>query len=202
MKTLPRRLRIFIIVAALLCLIGILVLLAVNLTVIATTHADIGEFSQEDGYMHAVVLGAKVHKDGTLSDMLKDRMDAAITLYHDGVVEKLLLSGDNSGAVGEVTAMKVYAMKNGVPEDAILEDYEGYSTYESMDRAKNVFGLDSFVVVTQKYHLYRAIYIAEDMDIDAKGVSADLHTYAGQLYRDLREVLARLKDFGLCLLNG
>lgn len=202
MKTLPRRLRIFIISAALLCLIGILVLLAVNLTVIATTHADIGEFSQEDGYMHAVVLGAKVHKDGTLSDMLKDRMDAAITLYHDGVVEKLLLSGDNSGAVGEVTAMKVYAMKNGVPEDAILEDYEGYSTYESMDRAKNVFGLDSFVVVTQKYHLYRAIYIAEDMDIDAKGVSADLHTYAGQLYRDLREVLARLKDFGLCLLNG
>ncbi len=202
MKTLPRRLRIFIIAAALLCLIGILVLLAVNLTVIATTHADIGEFSQEDGYMHAVVLGAKVHKDGTLSDMLKDRMDAAITLYHDGVVEKLLLSGDNSGAVGEVTAMKVYAMKNGVPEDAILEDYEGYSTYESMDRAKNVFGLDSFVVVTQKYHLYRAIYIAEDMDIDAKGVSADLHTYAGQLYRDLREVLARLKDFGLCLLNG
>lgn len=202
MKTLPRRLRIFIIAAALLCLFGILVLLAVNLTVIATTHADIGEFSQEDGYMYAVVLGAKVHKDGTLSDMLKDRMDAAITLYHDGVVEKLLLSGDNSGAVGEVTAMKVYAMKNGVPEDAILEDYEGYSTYESMDRAKNVFGLDSFVVVTQKYHLYRAIYIAEDMDIDAEGVSADLHTYAGQLYRDLREVLARLKDFGLCLLNG
>ena len=202
MKTLPRRLRIFIIVAALLCLIGILVLLAVNLTVIATTRSDIGEITAEDGYTHAVVLGAKVHKDGTLSDMLKDRMDAAIMLYHDGAVEKLLLSGDNSGAVGEVTAMKVYAMKNGVPEDAILEDYEGYSTYESMDRAKKVFGLDSFVVVTQKYHLYRAIYIAEDMDIDAKGVSADLHTYAGQLYRDLREVLARLKDFGLCLLNG
>lgn len=179
-----------------------MVLLAVNLTVIATTRSDIGEITAEDGYTHAVVLGAKVHKDGTLSDMLKDRMDAAIMLYHDGAVEKLLLSGDNSGAVGEVTAMKVYAMKNGVPEDAILEDYEGYSTYESMDRAKKVFGLDSFVVVTQKYHLYRAIYIAEDMDIDAKGVSADLHTYAGQLYRDLREVLARLKDFGLCLLNG
>ena len=70
-----------------------------------------------------------------------------------------------------------------------------------MSRAKELYHLDSLVIVTQKYHLYRAIYIAEDLDMDAKGASADLETYAGQLYRDIREVLARIKDFGLCLLN-
>ena len=97
--------------------------------------------------------------------------------------------------------MKEYAMQNGVPEEDILTDGEGFSTYESLSRAKTVFGIEKLVIVTQKYHLYRALYIAEDMDIEASGCDAALHSYAGQLYRELREILARAKDFVLCLFD-
>ena len=97
--------------------------------------------------------------------------------------------------------MKAYALENGVSEEDILEDPEGYSTYETVSRAKQSYGLDSIVAVTQKYHLYRALYIARDFDMQARGASADLDIYSGQLYRDFREVLARIKDFGFCLLN-
>ena len=97
--------------------------------------------------------------------------------------------------------MKLYAMEKGVPEEDILEDPEGYSTYETMERAKNVYGLEKIVAVTQTYHLYRAMYIAKDFGMEVKGASADLDTYSGQLYRDCREILARIKDFGLCLFN-
>jgi vancomycin permeability regulator SanA len=147
------------------------------------------------------VLGAKVHEGGRLSDMLHDRMDAAIALYQEGKVQKLLLSGDGSGEWSEVKYMKLYALENGVREEDIVEDPEGYSTYETMQRAKSVYGAENIVAVTQSYHLYRAMYIARDMGMNVKGASADLDVYSGQLYRDIREILARVKDFGLCLFN-
>lgn len=196
-----KKLRIFLISALSLAVLSCILLLTVNFIVIGKTAGDIDRFSAENEPMTALVLGAKVHKGGRLSDMLRDRMETAIALYHAGTVDALLLSGDGRGEWSEVKYMKLYAMEKGVPEDAILEDPEGFSTYESMSRAKELYHLDSLVIVTQKYHLYRAIYIAEDLDMDAKGASADLETYAGQLYRDIREVLARIKDFGLCLLN-
>ena len=112
-----------------------------------------------------------------------------------------MLSGDGSGEWSEVKYMKLYAIENGVDEEDILEDPEGYSTYETMQRAKALYGLDKIIAVTQTYHLYRAMYIAEDLGLEAKGASADLDIYSGQLYRDIREVLARVKDFGLCLAN-
>ena len=169
--------------------------------VVNTTKKQITEVTPEDGYETALILGAKVHAGGRLSDMLRDRMDAGIALYKAGAVSMLLLSGDDSGEWGEVTAMKAYAIQNGVPEEAILTDGEGYSTYESVCRAKNVFGIQKLVLVTQEYHLYRALYIANDLDLDAVGVSATLHYYSGQFYRDMREILARDKDFVLCLFN-
>ena len=128
-------------------------------------------------------------------------MDAGIALYKNGAVKKLLLSGDDSGEWGEVTAMKAYAIQNGVSEEDILTDGEGYSTYESVSRAKELYGIHKLVIVTQKYHLYRALYIANDMDMTALGADAALYTYAGQWYREIREMLARIKDFGLCLFN-
>lgn len=196
-----KRLRIILIAGiATVFLIGILLLTA-NFIVVGQTAGDIGTVSAEDGYTTAIVLGAKVHKGGRLSDMLRDRMETAIALYHAGAVDTLLLSGDGNGEWSEVKYMKLYAMEKGVPEEAILEDTEGFSTYESISRAKTLYQLDKLVVVTQKYHLYRAIYIAEDLGMDAKGVSADLEKYAGQLYRDLREVLARIKDFAICTVN-
>ena len=196
-----KRFRIILIsAAAVILLIGILLLTA-NFFVVGKTAGDIGTVSAEDGYTTALVLGAKVHKGGRLSDMLRDRMETAIALYHAGAVDTLLLSGDGTGEWSEVEYMKLYAIEKGVSEEDILEDPIGFSTYESVSRANAVFGADKLVIVTQKDHLYRALYIAEDLDVEAVGVSADLEKYAGQFYRDIREILARIKDFGLCLLN-
>ena len=179
----------------------LLFVLTVNLIVIGAVRQDIDEVFSEETPVCAVVLGAKVHEGGRLSDMLRDRMDTAISLYRNGSAQTLLLSGDGSGEWSEVKYMKLYAMEQGVPEEAILEDPEGYSTYETMHRAKHVYGLENIIAVTQKYHLYRAMYIARDMGMNVKGASADLDIYSGQLYRDCREILARIKDFGLCLFH-
>ena len=175
--------------------------LTVNIIVVGSVKKDIGGTFEDSSSVCAVVLGAKVHEGGRLSDMLRDRMDTAISLYQSGEVGTLLLSGDGSGEWSEVHYMKLYAMEQGVPEEAILVDPEGYSTYETMRRAKDVYGLENIVAVTQKYHLYRAMYSAKDMGMNVKGASADLDIYSGQLYRDFREILARVKDFGLCLFN-
>ncbi len=189
-----------IVVALLVVLISIPLIL--NGIVVGTTKDRIREITPEDGYEYALVLGAKVHKGGRLSDMLRDRMDVGIALYHEGAVNKLLLSGDGSGEWSETEYMKRYAMEKGVPEEAILTDGEGYSTYESLDRAKALFHADRLVIVTQKYHLYRALYIAEDLEITAHGADAALYSYAGQLYREIREILARGKDLVKCVFNG
>ncbi len=191
----------WIIVPAALALCVLIFTLTVNLVVVCSVRDDIGEDFSESSEVYAVVLGAKVHEGGRLSDMLHDRMDAAIALYQEGKVQKLLLSGDGSGEWSEVKYMKLYALENGVREEDIVEDPEGYSTYETMQRAKSVYGTENIVAVTQSYHLYRAMYIARDMGMNVKGASADLDVYSGQLYRDIREILARVKDFGLCLFN-
>ena len=199
MKRLKKRYVFLIAVGALAVLMAVFVL-TVNLIVIGTTVGSVGEpFADTEAY--AVVLGAKVHEGGRLSDMLRDRMETAILLYKEGKVTGLLLSGDGRGEWSEVKYMKAYAMEHGVPEEDILEDPEGYSTYETMLRAKEVYGLESIVAVTQKYHLYRALYIAEDIGMQARGADADLDVYSGQLYRDFREILARIKDFALCMIN-
>ena len=185
-------------VLAACCLI---VALTVNLIVVGSVKAEIGKNFEDTPSVCAVVLGAKVHEGGRLSDMLRDRMDTAIALYQNGSVQTLLLSGDGSGEWSEVKYMKLYAVENGIPEEDILVDPEGYSTYETMQRAREVYGLEHIVAVTQTYHLYRAMYIAKDFGMEVKGASADLDIYSGQLYRDCREVLARIKDFGMCLFN-
>ena len=167
----------------------------INAIVIGSSKDNIREISADDGYDTAVVFGAKVHEGGTLSHMLQDRMDTAIALYKNGSVKMLLLSGDGSGEWSEVEYMKKYAVENGVAKEDILLDGEGFSTIETVRRAKDVFGVEKCVLVTQKYHLYRAIYSAEKIGMDVAGASADVRTYAGQLYRDVREVLARVKDF-------
>lgn len=173
----------------------------VNAVVIGTTAGDIRDFSAEEGYTVAVVFGAKVHEGGDLSHMLSDRMDAAIALYHSGKVEKLLVSGDGRGEWSETKHMKAYAVENGVAEEDILEDGEGYSTMETVTRANELFGIEKCVLVTQKYHLYRAMYAAKSMGMDVVGVNSDPRSYYGQLYRDAREVLARVKDFIVCIGN-
>lgn len=180
-----------------LCFLIFAAVCVINAIVIGSSKDNIRVISSDDGYNTAVVFGAKVHKGGTLSHMLQDRMDTAIALYKSGSVKTLLLSGDGSGEWSEVEYMKKYAVENGVDESDIILDGEGFSTIETVRRAKDVFGVEKCVLVTQKYHLYRAIYSAEKLGMDAVGASADVRTYAGQLYRDVREVLARVKDFFL-----
>ena len=142
-----------------------------------------------------IVPGARVYEDGTICDVLQDRMDTAIDLYQAGVSDRLLLSGDH-GTVGydEVTAMKVYAMEQGVPEEDIFLDHAGFSTYETMYRASSIFGAKSCVVVTQRYHLYRAVYLALRMDMQVYGVEADRRSYGRIRYFEARETMARVKD--------
>lgn len=143
-----------------------------------------------------LVLGAGLKPDGTPNHMLQDRLDEAILLYNTGAASKILLSGDNGQEhYDEVNAMRVYVEGAGIPEEDVFLDHAGFSTYESMVRAREIFQVQSAVVVTQRYHQYRALYLARGLGIEAWGVSSDPRLYVGQSYRDLREILARNKDF-------
>lgn len=147
-----------------------------------------------------LVLGCLVRADGTPSDMLADRLTVGCELYESGVADKLLFSGDHGqNDYDEVSAMKDFALDRKIAAENIFLDHAGFSTYESVYRAKKIFGAKKIVIVTQKYHLYRALYIAKALGLDAYGVASDLNTYRGQSYRDAREVLARCKDFAYCI---
>ncbi len=147
-----------------------------------------------------LVLGCGVRKDGSPSLMLQDRLSMGLTLWELGASEKLLMSGDHSAAdYDEVNAMKQVALDAGVPEEDIFMDHAGFSTYESMYRARDIFLAQKVIIVSQKYHLYRAVYDARALGLDAWGVAAEDIAYLGQSVRDLREILARNKDFFYCL---
>ena len=149
-----------------------------------------------------IVLGCKVRNDGSLSDMLRDRLIRGLELYNTGTSSKLLMSGDHGQKdYDEVGAMKHYAIQNGVPSENIFMDHAGFSTYETVYRAKEIFDADKVVIVTQEYHLYRALQIAKQLGLEAYGVPSDLNIYSGQMARDFREILARCKDFALCIVK-
>ena len=147
-----------------------------------------------------LVLGAGLQPDGSPSPMLSERIKTGVRLYKAGAAPKLLMSGDN-GTRGhdEVNAMKDAALVAGVPSADVFMDHAGFSTYDSMYRARDIFGAEKVVVVTQAYHLPRALWIARRMGLEAVGVACDTQRYAGQTYRDLRELAARDKDFLKCL---
>lgn len=158
------------------------------------------DYSIDGKYDAIVVLGAGLRADGTPSNMLEDRLKGAIELYKKGVADTLILSGDRSGyEYDEPSSMKKFCLDNGVPADAIVLDGEGYSTYETMYNVVVEMGYKKIIVVTQKYHIYRAVYIARELGADAHGFSTDYRSYifTAQRKRDLREVVARVKDFFL-----
>jgi vancomycin permeability regulator SanA len=184
-------------------IIGFVGVLSVNAHVKSTGKSrlmTVDEVSQLDDVDCIIVLGCQVRADGSLSDMLHDRLARGVEVYHVGASGKLLMSGDHGRTnYDEVGAMKRFAVENEVPSEDVFMDHAGFSTYETIYRAKEIFQAKKVVVVTQEYHLYRAIYIAEQLGLDAYGVSADLRSYRGQVKRDFREVLARCKDFGMCI---
>lgn len=167
----------------------------------SVTNSDLVEISRIEPEC-IMVLGAAVNPDGSPSQMLKDRLETGIALYHMGVAPKLLLTGDNGQMeYNEVQVMKNFAVDRGVAEEDIFLDHAGFSTYDSVYRASYVFGVESMVVVSQEYHLYRALYGCNRMGIDAVGASADQAVYRGQEMREGREILARVKDFGMWIVK-
>lgn len=151
---------------------------------------SIQQASKLNNVDYIIVLGCLVMEDGTPCDVLKDRLNKSIELYNAGAADKIIMSGDHSSAkYNEVSAMKQYAVDAGVPAEDIILDHSGFSTYETMYRAKEVFNAQKAIIVTQEYHLYRSVYIARQLGIEAYGVASD-YTMS-----ESREVLARCKDF-------
>lgn len=183
-------------------LVGVLALAGINLWVTESVRGCILTQDQaaELDADCIVVLGCQVRSDGTPSHMLEDRLKRGVALYELGASSKILMSGDH-GTKGydEVNTMKAYAIEAGIPTEDIFMDHAGFSTYETIYRAKEIFGAKKIIVVTQQYHLFRAMYIAEAMGLEVYGVAADYRSYSGQFSRDVREVLARIKDFGMTI---
>lgn len=147
-----------------------------------------------------IVLGCGVWGDRP-SPMLEDRLSQGVELYELSAAPKLLMSGDHGqDNYDEVNVMRNFAINAGVPSEDIFMDHAGFSTYETMFRARDIFEAKKVIIVTQEYHLYRALYIADRLGLEAYGVASDPRKYAGQTYRDLREILARGKDFFSCII--
>lgn len=144
---------------------------------------------------YIVILGAGIRKNKP-SPMLEDRLKIGISLYKEGISNKILITGDHENDdYDEVSVMKNYLIEHNIPEEDIVLDNYGISTYDSVYRLKEVYKAKKIVIVSQKYHLYRAIYLAKTLNLESYGIEANLRTYRGQSYREVREILARNKDF-------
>lgn len=181
--------------------LGLSVLIAINNRVLLTTSERIITV-EEAADLDAdciLVLGAGVNGERP-SLMLADRLDRGLQLYFAGASEKLLMSGDHGRAdYDEVNVMKEQAIAAGAKSSDVFMDHAGFSTYESLYRARDIFLARRVIIVTQPYHLPRALYIAEALGIEAWGVGADGEDYYGQSYRNAREALARVKDVFYCM---
>ena len=185
-------------------ILGVMTILFINFYVVGTTKKNIikdGNYSSLKDIDCILILGAGIRGESP-SHMLQDRLDEGIKLYNSGVAPKIIMSGDH-GRKGydEVNIMKGYAIKKGVPSEDIFMDHAGFSTYESIYRAKEIFDADNIIIVTQEYHLYRALYISDKLNVNAYGVNSNPRKYSGQLYREFREILARNKDFVNCIIK-
>ena len=193
-----KMIKIFLIIFVIL----IAIIFIINFLVKATTKKQIiteKQASELKDIDCILVLGAGIWGNRP-SPMLEDRLLQAISLYEKNVSAKIIMSGDHGRKeYDEVNIMKQYAIEKGVPSENIFMDHAGFSSYESIYRAKEIFQAKKIVIVTQEYHLYRSLYIANQLELEAYGVGADPRKYAGQAYRELREILARNKDFAKCI---
>lgn len=182
-------------IASTVALSGVAVVLGVHAGIAWSVRGMTTSVDEAEPATAAIVLGALVHDDGDLSDMLEDRVRVAAELYHSGKIKRVIVSGDH-GTVeyDEPRAMRRELIALGVPKSAIFGDHAGFDTRASMIRAKKVFGVDSAIVITQGFHLPRALYLAKAAELDAQGVPADLRGYGVHTSRGrIREYPARLK---------
>lgn len=179
-----------------------IIVLGINLYVRISTNKQIikeNDYTALSDVDCIIILGAGIWEDKP-SPMLEDRLLEGIKLYQNSVSDKIIMSGDHGRReYDEVNIMKNYAIEKGIPSENIFMDHAGFSTYESIYRAKDIFEAKKVVIVTQEYHLYRALYIANQLGLEAYGVGADPRQYVGAAYRELREILARDKDFIKCI---
>lgn len=180
------------------CILVFIFISLINLVVIGKSNKFIDSNIDYNDYDYVVVLGARVNGSSP-SLMLKDRLDKTIEIYNHNKNIKVIVSGDSqeSSIYDEITVMSNYLINNGISKDNILEDKYGISTYDSIYRIKDKVKDKKIIIVTQKYHLYRSVYIAKSLGIDSVGISAKEYKYPGQIYRDIREIFARIKDYML-----
>ncbi|MBR3533210.1 MAG: YdcF family protein [Clostridiales bacterium] len=173
----------------------------INAIVVCSARPHISDYDDFEGtYDYIIVLGCGIIDNSIPTDLMVDRLDTAVRLYEDGAAPRILLSGDHQVEdYNEVAVMRNYIISEGVPEDAIVCDDLGLSTNETMRRAAGLYDVKSAVIVTQEYHLYRAVYLAVNYGIRCEGVIATGHTFVNQAYYSAREVLARVKDFFVCI---
>lgn len=182
-------------------LLLILVFAAVDIYVITYASKYIISPEQAKNMNCIVVLGAKVKEDGSPSYILESRLNEAINLYNSGASDTMLMSGDHGQKdYDEVNAMMNYVLEHSdISEERIFLDHAGFSTYESAYRAKQIFKVEKAVYVTQKYHLYRAVYNARKCGTEAYGVASDNYSWPNMTYYKIRESLAIFKDFWKCV---
>jgi SanA protein len=172
---------------------GLLTLLVPRLVTALSARGRVYTVADVPARRVAIVFGAGLWRDGSPTPILYDRVATAADLYHAGKVEKLLLSGDNRFVdYNEPAAMRELALTLGVPDEDIVLDYAGRRTYDTCYRAKAIFGVTQAILVTQEFHLPRAIYLCNQLGVDSVGVNADLRDYrrASVLYWNLRELIA------------
>ncbi len=191
-----------IIVMSIIVLIIIILLLSINFFIIFQTKDKIltEEQAKELTDIDCIlILGAGIWGDNP-SPMLEDRLLQGISLYKNEISPKIIMSGDHGKEnYDEVNVMKKFAIDRDVKSEDIFMDHAGFSTYDSLYRVKEIFQAKKIIIVTQKYHMYRALYTAKQLGIEAYGVNSDPRKYAGQSLRELREILARDKDCIKCI---
>ncbi len=195
-----------VIISIVICIILLIsIVMGINLYVVLSTRNNI--INEEDAKKLSdvdciLVLGAGIWGDKP-SPMLEDRLLEGIALYQNGVASKIIMSGDHgTKEYDEVNVMKQFAIDKEIPSEDIFMDHAGFSTYESLYRAKEIFQAKKVVVVTQQYHLYRALYVGKSLGLECYGVASDPRKYAGQFLREAREILARDKDFIKCIFKS
>jgi SanA protein len=182
-----------------LALVAVITVGCVNAWMILTYRndatAEVSDLRKADA---ALVLGALVNPDGSMSAMLQDRVDRAVELWRSGKVESIIVSGDHGQwTYDEPTAMRLALQRAGVPDRKIFTDHAGFDTWASVVRARKVFEARSVVLVTQEFHLPRALYLANAAGLEAQGLVADRQGYGRQIVRSrLREAIARVKAVG------
>ncbi len=183
----------FLYILLILCVLGILLLTIPRLITGLAAHGKIYSTSEVPVHRVAIVFGAGLWRNGTPTPVLTDRVTTAAHLYFSGKVEKLLFSGDNRFVeYNEPEAMRQLALSLGVPSDAIVRDYAGRRTYDTCYRAKAIFGVEQAILVTQAFHMPRALYLCNHLGVESVGVTSDMRAYTrlAMLYWNMRELLA------------